>query len=327
MNQQPPRTVFALMGPTASGKTELVIQLADRFNLAPISVDSAMVYRGMDIGTAKPDANVLHKCPHALINILDPEEDFSVGDFVQQADAAVVEALNLGKTPLLVGGTMLYFKRFRDGIAKLPGRDPEIRSELRQQAEDKGTRHLHSELKQVDPTTAGRIHPNNYSRIERALEVYKLSGRTMSEYLKAQPQASVSHRVRCNYIEISIANLSRPELHNRIESRVHNMLALGFVDEVKTLMQRPRLSLKAMSMRAVGYRQVWKHLTMSSDALIDTPTLDLIVAGTRQLARRQLTWLRNWQSDAQHVSVQTPDAFDVVARLLQNYDVPQRSVS
>lgn len=324
MNQQPSRTVFALMGPTASGKTELAIRLAERFNMALISVDSAMVYRGMDIGTAKPSADMLQKYPHALIDILDPEEDYSVGDFVSQADTAVEEALELGKTPLLVGGTMLYFTRFRDGIARLPGRDHRIRSELRQRAEEKGTGDLYNELKQVDPTTAVRIHPNNYSRIERALEVFRVSGKPMSQNLETQREISVFDRMQCKYIEISLLNVSRAELHNRIEARVRNMLDLGFIDEVKTLMQRPRLSLKAMSMRAVGYRQVWKHLASSSTPSIDSTTLNSIVAGTRQLARRQLTWLRNWQSDVEHVLVRSPDAYDFIADQLKSYGVPQR---
>lgn len=323
MKQQPPRLVFALMGPTASGKSELAMRVADQFNVALISVDSAMAYRGMDIGTAKPDANALRKYPHALVDILDPEDDYSVGEFIDRADEAAKDAFKAGKAPLLVGGSMLYFKRFREGVAKLPGRNSGIRSQLRQRADEAGTEELFRELQQVDPSSARRIHPNNYSRIERALEVYLVTGSPMSRLLETQSSTSVIDRLKCNYIELSLLNVSRARLHDRIEERVHEMLALGFVDEVRTLMQRPKLSLQAMSMRAVGYRQLWNRLACDTEAPIDSPTVSAIVAGTRQLARRQLTWLRNWKADVPHVSIQSPDAYGCVKSVLKNWKVPQ----
>lgn len=311
------------MGPTASGKSELAMRLADEFNIALVSVDSAMAYRGMDIGTAKPDADTLEKYPHALVDILDPEDDYSVGEFITRADEAVANAFESGKVPLLVGGSMLYFKRFREGVAKLPGRDSVTRSLLRRRAQEEGTDVLFQELQQVDPSSASRIHPNNYSRIERALEVFQVTGTPMSQLLATQSSTSVSDRLQCSYMELSLMNVSRARLHDRIEERVHNMLALGFADEVRTLMKRPRLSLQAMSMRAVGYRQLWSRLACDADASIDSATLDAIVAGTRQLARRQLTWLRNWEADVQHVSIQSSDAYGCVKNVLQNCSVPR----
>lgn len=323
MNRQPSRTVLALMGPTASGKSELGMRLADEFNIALISVDSAMAYRGMDIGTAKPDSDTLQKYPHALVDILDPEDDYSVGEFIGRADRAVNDAFESGKTPLLVGGSMLYFKRFRDGVAKLPGRNSEIRSQLRQRADEGGVEELFRELQQVDPSSARRIHPNNYSRIERALEVYEQTGKPMSQLVEQHASTSVVDRLQCDYREFSLLNLTRAILHDRIEKRVYSMLDLGFADEVTTLMQRPNLSLQAMSMRAVGYRQLWQRLACDIEASIDSITINAIVAGTRQLARRQLTWLRNWKTDAQHVALQSADAYDCVKNVLQSCRVPR----
>ncbi len=327
MNRQPPRTVFALMGPTASGKSELAMRLADEFNIALVSVDSAMAYRGMDIGTAKPNASTLQKYPHALVNILEPEDDYSVGEFIAQADEAVTDAFKSGKSPLLVGGSMLYFKRFRDGVAKLPGRNSEIRSQLRRRADEGGTGELFRELQRVDPISARRIHPNNYTRIERALEVYQETGTAMSQLLETRSSTTVVDRLQCDYREFSLVNLSRAMLHDRIEKRVHSMLDLGFAEEVRTLMQRPNLSLQAMSMRAVGYRQLWKRLACDADAAIDTSTISAIVAGTRQLARRQLTWLRNWNAGVQHVPVQSSNAYDCVKNVLQNCSVPRANAN
>lgn len=310
------------MGPTACGKSELAMQLADQFNLSLISVDSAMAYRGMDIGTAKPDSETLLKYPHELVDILDPEDDYSVGEFMVQADEAVARALEAGKTPFLVGGTMLYFLRFRDGMAKLPSRNAEIRSSLLLRAEEEGTDVLYRELQEIDPSSAVRIHPNNYSRIERALEVYLVTGTPMSKLLETHSASSVSDRLQCNYMELSISDLPRSLLHQKIEKRVHDMIALGFVDEVRNLMNRPKLSLQAMSMRAVGYRQLWKLLSCNPDTTIDHTTIGEIAAGTRQLARRQLTWLRNWQTKVEHVSIRFTNAFDCVTKVLQDQSVP-----
>lgn len=322
MNRQPPRTVIALMGPTACGKSALAMQLADQFNLSLVSVDSAMAYRGMDIGTAKPNAETLLKYPHELVDILDPEDDYSVGEFIVRADEAVERALEEGKTPFLVGGTMLYFMRFRDGIAKLPGRNSEIRTSLLRRAEEEGTDVLYQELQQIDPSSAERIHPNNYSRIERALEVYLVTGTPMSKLLETHSSTCASERLKCCYLELSISDVPRAQLHQRIQERVHVMIAQGLVDEVKNLMSRPKLSLEAMSMRAVGYRQLWKLLAGNPDASINPTTIEEITASTRQLARRQLTWLRNWQTKVEHVPIRSSDALDCITRVLQDKCVP-----
>lgn len=324
MKQHPTRTVLALMGPTASGKTELALQLADRFKLALISVDSAMIYRGMDVGTSKPDNLTLQRHPHAMIDILDPEDDYSVREFVTRADEAVIKAFADGQTPLLVGGTMLYFRRFLEGVAKLPSRNSKIRSRLRRRAAEEGVTALYKQLQEIDRPSALRIHPNNYSRIERALEVYLLTGISMSEHIERSPSVSVVDRLQCRYVEFGLLNLSRLQLHERIEKRVHTMLDMGFVDEVKTLMQRPLLTSDAMSMRAVGYRQLWDLLASNFNATVDSSIIDAIVAGTRQLARRQLTWLRNWQSTSPTISLQSPDAFSCMAKVLENYHVSRQ---
>ena len=300
MSTNPDRQVVALMGPTASGKTDLAIKLADQFNLSLISVDSAMVYRGMDIGTAKPALSVRQSYPHALIDIVEPENEYSVADFVKHADAAVDNALRQGKLPFLVGGTMMYFKAFREGIATLPGRDAELRRNLRQEVVKYGLDQLHKRLEAIDPVSAGRIHPNNYSRIERALEVHVLSGKPMSQMLREQGSTSVTSRLNCRYTEIALVGKPRVELHQAIEERVHQMLASGFVDEVASLMQRKELTKSAMSMKCVGYRQLWEFLELHPKETVDKETTDSIVAATRQLARRQCTWLRQFENHSKY---------------------------
>ncbi len=284
------RSVIALTGPTASGKTEVAMRLAERWPVALISLDSAMVYRGMDIGTAKPTPAQLEQHPHALIDIRAPCEIYSVAEFVDDADAAVRAAFEAGRIPLLVGGSMLYLKAFREGIAPMPAADPAVRGALEAEAAQLGTPALHERLRQLDPQAADRIHPNNFSRIQRALEVHVLTGRTLSSHW--QSTRDVRDRHDTVLLEFGIVPDSRVELHQRIEQRLVAMLARGFVDEVARLRDLEGMNRNLPSMRAVGYRQIWDYL----DGLVDEARMrENALAATRQLARRQLTWMRSWQ--------------------------------
>ena len=278
--------VICLMGPTASGKTDLAIELAAVRNCELISVDSALVYRGLDIGSAKPDY------PHRLVDIRDPAQPYSAAEFRADAQAAIDEILAAGRTPLLVGGTMLYFRSLLEGIAEMPPSDPQVRQHLAEEAATKGWPHLHRLLQQVDPVLAGQIHPNHSQRISRALEVYLVSGITMSEWRRRQLESGAgglreSHRV----CQLAICPADRAVLHQRIETRVDAMLATGLVDEVRGLHQRGDLHLDLPALRAVGYRQVWKYLDGEYDL---GRARQLVIEATRQLAKRQLTWLRRW---------------------------------
>ena len=284
-----------------------------------ISVDSAMIYRGMDIGTAKPSIDTLQKYPHALVNILEPEIDYSVGDFVSAADEAVETAFERGQIPLLVGGTMLYLRAFREGIAELPARNPEFRESLRLKAEEHGVSKLHADLQQIDPQMAARIHPNNYPRIERALEVCTVSGVPMSKLLRDRTGVPATERLRCQYCEYSLLHVPREELHRRIAARVSAMLEARFADEVRDLMARPNLSANAMSMRAVGYRQLWRYLESNPEGPVDTSTAESIVAATRQLARRQLTWLRSWRNLSVHHELVDQDPLTALAASIRAF--------
>jgi tRNA dimethylallyltransferase len=277
------------MGPTASGKTDLAMRLADRLPVEIISVDSAMVYRGMDIGTAKPAPSVLERYPHRLVDLKDPAESYSVGEFLDDATACVVAALAAGRLPLLVGGTMLYFKAFKRGLADLPPTSRDVRDELEQRARREGLPALHAELQRIDPIAAARIHPNNPQRLLRALEVHATSGRPISEYW-AQEQGGVAGSLGCRLVEFAIEP-PRAAIHSRIERRFAEMLEAGLLDEVRGLMARDDLSVDLPSMRAVGYRQVWQHL---SGAIDHASMIVKAVAATRQLAKRQRTWLRSW---------------------------------
>lgn len=311
--------MIALLGPTASGKTDIAIQLADRFDVALISVDSAMIYRGMDIGTAKPSAATLREYPHALIDILDPETDYSAGDFVASADDAVEAAFTQRKIPLLVGGTMLYLRAFRDGIARLPRRDARFRANLRLRAEKLGINKLHAELQRIDPVIAARIHPNNYPRIERALEVCEIAGVPMSKLLTERAGMRVEKRLHCHYQEYSLLHVTREELHNRIAARVLSMMDAGFVEEVRRLMARPRLTSNAMSMKSVGYRQLWEHLKSDPSINVEPATIESIAAATRQLARRQLTWLRSWRDLPEHRQLVDVDPLEALTRSILQF--------
>jgi tRNA dimethylallyltransferase len=279
------RCAVLLMGPTGSGKSDLAIQLAERMPLEIISVDSALVYRGMDIGTAKPSASARARIPHHLIDIRDAAMSYSVGEFIRDADLAMQDIWSRGRQPLLVGGTMLYFHALTTGIAELPAADLRVRARIDASAAKLGWAAIHQELAEVDPEAAARIHMNDPQRIQRALEVHRITGQTITKL----QQERVSVFADVNVIEFAIAPLERTELHTKIELRFKAMLEAGFVEEVRRLYERGDLSPEHPSMRAVGYRQLWRHLAGQS-ALNEA--IEQAIAATRQLAKRQLTWLR-----------------------------------
>jgi len=276
------------MGPTAAGKTDLAIQLCQTLNTEVISVDSALVYRDMNIGTAKPSAEELAQAPHHLIDMLDPSEVYSTANFCTDA-LNKIEALHAqGKIPLLVGGTMMYFKSLLEGISPLPEADVAIRKQLELEANEKSWPVLHEELIRVDPVAARRISENDSQRINRALEVYRITGKPMSELQNAKTGA-LPYKV----LQFAIAPDDRSVLHQRIEQRFKIMLDQGFEKEVKALYKRKDLNVKLPSIRCVGYRQMWDYL--EGDIDYDEMVFRGIVA-TRQLAKRQLTWLRGWEN-------------------------------
>lgn len=273
------------MGPTASGKTGLAVNLVQRFPLDIISVDSVMVYRGMDIGSAKPDPKTLHTAPHRLIDIREPTEPYSTAQFREDALREMEDITRSGRVPLLVGGTMLYFRGLRRGLATLPTADPELRARIDARIATEGLPALHAELARVDPEAAGRIHPNDPQRIQRALEVYELTGVPLS-----QQQAGSQHdSLDCECLTLVVAPVDREALRQRIRRRFEQMLNEGLVDEVRQLRARGNLSRELPAIRAVGYRQVWQHLEGDSD---EAAMIDAAVTATGQLAKRQLTWLR-----------------------------------
>ncbi|MBL6985794.1 MAG: tRNA (adenosine(37)-N6)-dimethylallyltransferase MiaA [Methylobacter sp.] len=290
MKIQPNPPAIFLMGPTASGKTALSVQLAQALNGEIISVDSALVFKGMDIGTAKPTMDERSGIPHHLIDILDPAESYSTGQFRKQALALMGDISRRGKIPILVGGTMLYFNVLNSGLAVLPEADPTIRVKLDNDLEQLGKEALHSRLAGIDPVAAARIHPNDPQRVQRALEVYEISGKPLTSFfIEAQAQD-----IPYQKIKLIIAPQDRSILHEIIARRFKQMLEQGFIDEVAALYQRGDLTEKMPSVRAVGYRQVWSYLQDEYD--LETMTEKAIIA-TRQLAKRQFTWLRR-ETDA-----------------------------
>lgn len=278
------RAIF-LMGPTASGKTALACALAERFGVELISVDSALVYRGLDIGAAKPDAATLQRHPHRLIDIRDPEQAYSAADFRTDALAAMEDITRAGRVPLLVGGTGLYFRALEHGLSALPDADAPTRCRLAGEAREFGWAALHERLRGLDPAAAARIRPGDAQRIQRALEVIELSGRPLS----AQ-QVGPRQRLRWRVLKLALVPIDRAPLHARIAHRFDRMLADGFLDEARRLRADPAWQADLPAMRAVGYRQAWSHLAGE----IDLPTFrDRAVFATRQLAKRQITWLRS----------------------------------
>ncbi|UUD65857.1 tRNA (adenosine(37)-N6)-dimethylallyltransferase MiaA [Pseudomonas seleniipraecipitans] len=292
MSSLPP-AIF-LMGPTAAGKTDLALALARVLPCELVSVDSALVYRGMDIGTAKPDKATLQTFPHHLVDIRDPAEAYSAAEFRRDALAAMADITSRGRIPLLVGGTMLYFKALLDGLADMPGADAEVRAGLEVQGLRDGWGALHDELLAVDPQSAARIHPNDPQRLVRALEVFRVSGITMTELRQRQNEASSSAgHFPYTVAQIAVAPAQRQVLHERIAQRFDLMLEQGFVAEVERLHQRGDLHAELPSIRAVGYRQVWDHL----EGRLSAPLMrERGIIATRQLAKRQFTWLRSWEN-------------------------------
>lgn len=275
------------MGPTAAGKTEAAVELVNRLPCDIISVDSAMVYRGLDIGTAKPEAAILLRAPHKLINIRDPAEPYSAAEFCQDALNEINQIIALGRIPLLVGGTMLYFKALQQGLSALPSADPVLRQRLNEEAVRLGWPVLHQHLAQLDPASAQRIHQHDAQRIQRALEIIAISGKTLTQ-LYAEQKTAAEH---LQFINIALAPADRAILHARIATRFNNMLKQGFIEEVQALRARPDLHPELPAIRAVGYRQVWDYLAK----LIHFEEMqERGIIATRQLAKRQLTWLRHW---------------------------------
>ncbi|AWX15430.1 tRNA (adenosine(37)-N6)-dimethylallyltransferase MiaA [Mergibacter septicus] len=291
MMKTKPLAIF-LMGPTASGKTALAIRLRQRLRtclpLEIISVDSALIYRGMDIGTAKPTATELALAPHRLIDIKDPTESYSAADFRADALREMAQLTAEGKIPVLVGGTMLYYKALLEGLSPLPKADPTLRAEIEQRASQFGWQALHTELAKIDPISAQRIHSNDPQRINRALEVYYLTGKSLTE-LTTEKGEELPYQL----LQFALAPQERSILHHRIEQRFHTMINQGFQQEVEKLYQRGDLHLNLPSMRCVGYRQMWEFLQgeYSHQEMIYRG-----ICATRQLAKRQITWLRGWKS-------------------------------
>jgi tRNA dimethylallyltransferase len=277
---------ICLMGPTASGKTATAIALARRLPFEIINVDSAQVYRGMDIGTAKPSPAVLKDTPHRLIDIRAPWEAYSAGAFCADASNAIQEIVSGGRIPLLVGGTMLYFQALQRGIAQLPAADPALRAELDERAAREGWPALHAELQVLDPVAAARLKPTDAQRIQRALEVCLLTGMPITELHRATMPP-----LRVDYLNIAVMPANRQILHRRIEDRLTLMLEAGFVAEVRALSQLANMSATVPAMRAVGYRQMWAHI---AGELSLAEATRQAAAATRQLAKRQMTWLRSW---------------------------------
>ncbi|MDE1942536.1 MAG: tRNA (adenosine(37)-N6)-dimethylallyltransferase MiaA [Betaproteobacteria bacterium] len=286
MESSAPPVIF-LMGPTASGKSGIALELADRLPLEIVNVDSASVYRGMDIGTAKPDAATRARYPHHLMDCIDPTQAYSAARFREEALAVMADIRQRGRTPLLVGGTMLYFKALRDGLDDLPPADPLVRAELDGEARARGWPALHQDLAQVDPVTAARLNPGDAQRIQRALEVFRIAGRPLSDYHGTASREPLGDRV----LPLGLMPSERGHLHDRIAQRFDAMLTAGLEDELRSLRERHELRPDLPAMRAVGYRQMWEYLEGQCDL---TTMRERGVVATRQLAKRQMTWLRHW---------------------------------
>ncbi|RTR00785.1 tRNA (adenosine(37)-N6)-dimethylallyltransferase MiaA [Halomonas nitroreducens] len=310
MSDTRPPAIF-LMGPTAAGKTDLAIVLHERLGHELISVDSAMVYRGMNIGSAKPDTSELARAPHRLIDIRDPADAYSAAEFREDAYREMSAISAAGRVPLLVGGTMMYFQRLREGVANLPPADPAVRAELARDAERLGLAGLHAELARVDPAAAARIHPHDPQRLMRALEVYRVCGRSLTALWEEQRPETFPWRT----LSIGLAPADRGVLHERIERRFDAMLEAGFLDELAGLRARGDLHPQLPSMKSVGYRQGWEYL----DGHVDRETFrHRGIVATRQLAKRQLTWMRRWPG-LQWVDTLGDDPLGEVLKLVREF--------
>ncbi|PLK58756.1 tRNA (adenosine(37)-N6)-dimethylallyltransferase MiaA [Candidatus Palibaumannia cicadellinicola] len=301
-------TAIFIMGPTASGKTALAVKLRHQLPVDIINVDSALIYRGMDIGTAKPDGYVLTQAPHRLINICDPAEPYSTADFCRDALYEMADITAAGRIPLLVGGTMLYFKALLNGLSPLPQADNEIRIRIKREAKTIGWAALHQKLQVIDVKAATRIHPNDSHRVSRALEVFLVSGHTITEMTQKSGK-----RLKYQVYQFAMMPFDRFWLHQRIARRFHQMLANGFENEVRTLFARSDLNKDMPSIRCVGYRQIWSYLAGEID--YD----DMVFRGisaTRQLAKRQMTWLRSWPAVDWLDSEQPETALDRVLQVV-----------
>lgn len=308
MNNLPP--VLLLMGPTASGKTDVACALADQIDCDLISVDSALIYRDMNIGSAKPDAETLARYPHALVDILDPAESYSAADFRLDTLRLIEQSHKNNRLPVLVGGTMLYYKVLLEGIADIPATEPAVRAQITQEAERLGWPAMHARLAEVDPVSAAKLHPNHSQRISRALEVFTQTGRPLSAWHSEQSANELTFR------PIQIALMPEREvLHQRIETRFDKMLAHGFIEEVKGLVDRGDLHLDLPSMRAVGYRQIWQYVVGDIDL---RSARDAGIAATRQLAKRQVTWLRSWP-DLNFIATEEPFSVEHVLREVRRF--------
>ena len=306
---------IALAGPTASGKTAAALAIAERHDIEIISVDSAVVYRGMDIGTAKPTAAELARVPHHLIDIRDPLHAYSAAEFVQDADRLMMEIRARGKLPLLVGGTMLYFKALTDGLDDMPNADAAVRAAIARSAADKGWPALHAELALVDRATAERLQPNDSQRISRAFEIFKLTGLPLSHFHQknvTENKAARAQKEKAGVL-ISLEPADRAWLHARIAQRFDTMLATGFLDEVKALRARGDLHADLPSMRCVGYRQAWEAIEGKSPM---AELRDKGIFATRQLAKRQITWLRS-MPQRQVVACDDPTALQLVLNIVK----------
>lgn len=310
--------VICLMGPTASGKTALAIELAHKHNFQLVSVDSAQVYRSMDIGTGKPDAETLKKAPHRLIDIRDPADSYSASEFRIDAINEIQEITAQGDVPLLVGGTMLYFKALRDGLAEMPNADPEIRRSIEAKAQAQGWESVHAELAEVDPVSAQRIHANDPQRLQRALEVYRISGKTLTKYHEeGRSKADNDNGLPFNLHFFAIQPTDRSVLHSKIEQRFREMLNTGLVEEVQALRQRKDLSAHLPALKSVGYRQVWQYLEgqLSFEEMVDKG-----IIATRQLAKRQLTWLRSWE-ELHRLDGPSPESADYILKYVSSISI------
>ncbi len=299
---------ICLLGPTAAGKTDLAIEIVQRLPCEIISVDSAQIYKGMDIGTGKPDAMTLAKAPHRLIDFLDPAEAYSASRFREDAVTHMQEIHAAGKVPLLVGGTMLYFKALRDGLAAMPASDAKVRAQISAWADAEGWQGVHARLHQVDPESAARIHPNDPQRLQRALEVYLVSGVSMSAFHRAEERTLARNGFPFALHFFAIQPDERGVLHDRIARRFKKMVAEGLVTEVEALFARGDLHLGLPSMRAVGYRQAWQYVAgeLRFDAMVEQG-----IIATRQLAKRQITWMRSWEK-LQNFNSEDPKTLDLL---------------